>query len=190
MYSVRNLVTPPGQHMGTGPFAQRLDEVARKAAQERAARDKAARKQPQDVQKGEAAPLPAEAPYPGASRLLHWATQVVLTAGYDQKHPMSNKVEVKVRLRDLAREVGLSRAGVAWIAAVCGPRCVPALPRSRRQPLLTRRPACLQLRRQDRHAAPGEPAVSDARRQPQRLPAHHQRCVPARAVWLAGLCGG
>ena len=112
--------------MGTGPFAQRLDEVARKAAQERAAQAQAARKEPQDVQVGEAAPLPLDAPYPGASRVLHWATQVVLSAGYDQNHPISNKVELKVRLRDLAREVGLSRAGVAWIAAVCGTRCVPA----------------------------------------------------------------
>ena len=111
--------------MGAGPFAPRLDEVARQAAQERAARDKA-RAQPQDMQKGEAAPAALDAPYPGASRLLRWSTHVVLSAGYDQKHPMSNKVEVKVRLRDLAREVGLSPAGVAWIAAVCGPRCAPA----------------------------------------------------------------
>ena len=188
LYSVRNLVHPPGQHMGTGPFAQRLDAVARTAARERAARAKA-RAQPQDVQTGEAAPLAADAPYPGALRVLRWATHMVLSAGYDQKHPMSNKVEVKVRLRDLAREVGLSPAGVAWIAALCGPRCVRA-PGAAPAPALTRRAARLQVRRQDGHAAPGEPPVPDARGQPPRLPAHHQRCVLVIARGVAAPAAG
>jgi hypothetical protein len=105
--------------MGAGPFAQRLEEVAHQAALERAS----GRPAPADVQVGAALPLASRVPYEGASRVLRWATNLVLSAGYDQKHPMSNKVVLTVRLRDLAREVGLSREGTAWIAAVCGPRC-------------------------------------------------------------------
>ena len=73
------------------------------------------------------APMPQSqaAPYPGAAHVLHWTTCVVLSAGFDQRHPLSNKVELCVQLRALARETGLKPAGVAWIRALCGPRCAP-----------------------------------------------------------------
>jgi hypothetical protein len=116
---VRDHVQPPGSGMNAGPWADVLTGKRALAA------PPAALQLPADAQRG--APLPAELapPYAGAARVLRWATQIVLSAGYDQRHPLSNKVEVTLRLRDLAREVGLSREGTAWIAALCGPRRVP-----------------------------------------------------------------
>ena len=175
--------------MGLGPFAGRLDEVARQAAQERAERAAGKKQaQPADVQVGAPVPLALRPPYAGATRVLRWATNIVLSAGYDQKHPLSNKVEVTLRLRHLAREVGLSPAGVAWIAALCGPRCARRRCGAARLSPRSRASAARQVHGQHGHAAPGEPPVRDARGQPPRLPAHHQRCVLCCGRAARGAC--
>lgn len=127
LYSVRTITQPPGKHTGSGPFAKRLGEVAKQAKQERAAARKAPKGAPADAQVGPPVPSGDDEPYPGAARVLRWATHVVLSAGYDQRHPMSNKVEVTLQLRHLASEVGLQPKGVAWIAALCGKRRVAFL---------------------------------------------------------------
>jgi hypothetical protein len=117
LYNIRDLMQPPGQRAGRGPFAAAL--TGARPPQLAA---------PPAEQLQEGAPVPDEVapPYPGAERVLQWSTQIVLSAGYDQRHPLSNKVEVTLQLRALAREVGLSPAGVAHIAALCGPRRVAA----------------------------------------------------------------
>jgi hypothetical protein len=77
----------------------------------------------EELQTGHALPPEFAAPYAGASRVLHWHTRIILSAGNDQRHALSNKVEVTLKLSELSREVGLSPAGVAYIRALCGLRC-------------------------------------------------------------------
>ena len=78
----------------------------------------------EQLQVGEPLPAPAAEPYQGATALLRWRTRIILSAGNDQRHALSNKVEVTLQLRQLAREVGISQAGVAYIKALCASRCV------------------------------------------------------------------
>jgi hypothetical protein len=118
LYNTRDLVEPPGTVAGLGPFADVLRgqrELSTPLGL------------PVELQEG--APLPAELapPYEGASRLLTWRTRIIVSGGEDQRHALSNKVECTLVLRDLAREVGLSKAGLAWIKALCGARRVVAL---------------------------------------------------------------
>jgi len=145
-------VTPPGRLLGVGPFAGVLT-------------GKRALAQPQplpaeQLQVGEPLPAPAAEPYQGATALLRWRTRIILSAGNDQRHALSNKVEVTLQLRQLAREVGISQAGVAYIKALCASRCVlqAAL-------LFVQRCGahCVpQIHACDGHASAGEPAILHA----------------------------
>lgn len=108
VYNTRDIIAPEGTSFGYGPFAELLREPATLPEEE--------------LQTGHALPRELAAPYDGASRVLLWRTRIILSAGNDQRHPLSNKVEVTLKLRELAKEVGLSRAGVEYIRALCGPR--------------------------------------------------------------------
>ena len=119
LYNLRDFDQPAGGFAGEGPFIELLERGEWREGGLAGPEPSAAA----DAQEGAAVPREGAPPYDGASRVLRWATQIVLSAGYDQRHPLSNKVEVTLRLRDLAREVGLSPAGVAHIAALCGRRC-------------------------------------------------------------------
>jgi len=79
---------------------------------------------PDALQVGSPVPPEHDEPWPGAPRLLRWRTRIILQNGQDQRHPLSNKVEVTFRLRDVAASVGLNAVGVAWIKALVGPRYV------------------------------------------------------------------
>jgi hypothetical protein len=194
LYNVRDVVQPPGAVMDYGPYADLL--TGRREMPQLAP-------PPHDVQEGAPVEEQAAPPYAGASRLLRWSTQIVLSSGYDQRHPLSSKVEVTLQLRELAAELGISPRGAAHIAALCGHRharatkagCTPCVERGHaqrlcmlmrarvRNALLNTPPLCCrllppQVPRAHRHGAPGEPALLHARGQPARLPAHHQRCGP------------
>ena len=75
------------------------------------------------LQVGPALP-PDPEPWPGAPRLLKWRTRIILQNGTDQRHPLSNKVEVTMVLKEVAQAVGLRPEGLCWIRALCGPRRV------------------------------------------------------------------
>jgi hypothetical protein len=122
LYNVRDVVQPPGAVMGYGPYADVLT-----GRRELPQLPPSAAPPPDDVQEGAPVVAPAAPPYAGASRLLRWSTQIVLSSGYDQRHPLSSKVEVTLRLRELAAELGISPRGVAHIAALCGHRRVPCV---------------------------------------------------------------
>ena len=117
IYNTRDFVQPEGESFGHGPFADVL----------RGARPLQVPRQPlpeSELQVGEALPAAMSPPYPGARQVLTFRTRIILSAGNDQRHALSNKVECTLQLAELAREVGLSDAGVAYIAALCGPRRV------------------------------------------------------------------
>ena len=78
---------------------------------------------PNALQVGPALP-PDPEPWPGAPRLLTWRTRIILQNGTDQRHPLSNKVEVTCRLKEVGQAVGLRDVGLRWIRALCGPRRV------------------------------------------------------------------
>ncbi len=114
LYNTREIVQPKGSLHGFGPFAGVLAGERQLAAPPSLP--------PDEMQVGAPVQVASVAPYEGASQLLTWRTRIILSAGNDQRHPLSNKVEVTLRLADLAREVGLSPAGVAYVKALCGPR--------------------------------------------------------------------
>lgn len=107
LYDARAFAQPGGESPDWGPFGEAQPPLP--PAYE-------------ELQVGSPLPESEPAPYPGAARLLHWTTCVVLSAGFDQRHPLSNKVELRVRLGALARETGLKAGGLAWIRRLCGPR--------------------------------------------------------------------
>ena len=109
IYNTRDIVAPAGQLMATGPFTEVLQQR---------------RELPPgfELQTGDALPAEFAEPYEGASRVLTWRTRIILSAGHDQRHPLSSKVEVTLVLAELAREIGLSPEGVALIKLLCGPR--------------------------------------------------------------------
>ena len=100
---------PAGELLATGPFTEVLRQTRALPAGF-------------ELQTGEALPAEFAAPYEAASRVLTWRTRIILSAGHDQRHPLSSKVECTLSLGELAREVGLSPEGVALIKLLCGPR--------------------------------------------------------------------
>lgn len=111
LYNTRDFVIPPGGSMDGGPFADLLRGEAQLEAPPGC-----------ELQTGAAVPASEAAPYDGATRLLSWRTRIVLSSGADQFHPLSSKAEVSVELGALAKEVGISTAGLEWMRAVCGTR--------------------------------------------------------------------
>lgn len=66
-----------------------------------------------------------EPPHPGARPILRWETQLVMAVGVNEAHPANSKVRLRVFLKDLQREAGLSEAALQYVARICGPRYNP-----------------------------------------------------------------
>jgi hypothetical protein len=50
--------------------------------------------------------------------------QVLVAGGDELSHPLNKKARLRVYLRDLQEECGLTDAALQHMALICGPRCV------------------------------------------------------------------